>query len=538
MPSDSDAPSRGGATPGPGLPGTGRPDAGMADDGLFFAAIGTSRMPMVLSDPNRPDNPIVFANDAFLSLTGYDRAEVVGRNCRFLQGPETDPETVERIRHAVRTRTDIATEMLNYRRDGTAFWNALFISPVLDRDGRLAFFFASQLDVSRRRDAEEAVHQAQRMEAVGQLTGGIAHDFNNLLQVVTGYMDGVKDHVAASGDPRLIRQVGAMAEAAGRATALTQQLLAFSRKQTLRGRAVSLNDLVAGMGERLGRALGDRATIVTRLDPALWNSRLDPGQAEAAILALVANARDAMPDGGTLTIGTANCDVGAGDPLSGSLAPGRYGALSLSDTGSGMPESVLKRVMDPFFTTKPEGRGSGLGLSMVYGFARQSGGAVRIESAVGTGTTVRLYLPAAETDAAPPAPAARPDAGPGGGERILVVDDRAEVAELARTMLEDGGYTVEVARDGEDALAKLAGGFDLLFSDLIMPGSLNGVSLAREAQRRYPGLKVLLTTGFAESGIDRTDSGGADFATIAKPYRRANLARTVRAVLDAPARAG
>ena len=527
MPADLDAPSQGEepvAVPaGPGGAG--------AD--LFFAAIGTSRMPMVLSDPNRPDNPIVFANDAFLALTGYDRAEVLGRNCRFLQGAGTDPETVEQVRHAVRTRADIATELLNYRKDATAFWNALFISPVFDGDGKLAYFFASQLDVSRRRDAEEALRQAQTMEAVGQLTGGIAHDFNNLLQVITGYMDGLKDHVAASRDARLIRQVAAMAEAAGRATALTQQLLAFSRKQTLQGRTVNLNALVGAMGDIVGRTLGESVAVVTRLDPALWNSRVDPGQAEMAVLAIAANARDAMAGGGRFTVETANRDVGPGDPLSGSLAPGRYGVLSLSDTGTGMSEPVLKRALEPFFTTKAEGRGSGLGLSMVYGFARQSGGAVRIESAPGEGTTVRLYLPAAEAGARPGAPSPRHAPG-GGGERILVVDDRVEVAELARTMLVEAGYAVEIARDGQDALAKLDGGFALLFSDLIMPGNLNGVSLAREAQARYPGLKVLLTTGFAESAIDRTDARGADFDTIAKPYRRADLARTVRRVLDRP----
>ena len=528
MPADLDAPAQGKAPvavpAAPGGPGT----------DLFLAAIGTSRMPMVLSDPNRPDNPIVFANDAFLTLTGYDRAEVMGRNCRFLQGPATDPDTVERIRHAVRTRTDIATELLNYRKDATAFWNALFISPVFDADGALAYYFASQLDVSRRRDAEEALRQAQTMEAVGQLTGGIAHDFNNLLQVITGYMDGLKDHAAASRDARLVRQVGAMAEAAGRATALTQQLLAFSRKQTLQGRTVNLNALVGAMGDVLGRTLGDPVALVTRLDPALWNSRLDPGQAEAAVLAIAANARDAMPDGGEFTVETANREVGPGDPLSGTLAPGRYGMLALSDTGAGMSEPVLKRALEPFFTTKAEGRGTGLGLSMVYGFAKQSGGAVRIASAPGEGTTVRLYLPAAETGEQPRTPGPQHAPGRGGGERILVVDDRAEVAELARTMLAEGDYAVEVARDGQDALAKLDGGFDLLFTDLIMPGGMNGVSLAREAQRRHPGLKVLLTTGFADSAIDRTDARGADFDTIGKPYRRVDLARTVRGVLDRP----
>ena len=501
---------------------------------IFFAAIETTRMPMVLSDPNQPDNPIVFANKAFMHMTGYDRSEVVGRNCRFLQGTDSDPEAVDRIRHAVRARTELAVELLNYRKDGTSFWNALFVSPVFDAGGNLRYFFASQLDVSRRRDAEEALREARKMGAVGQLTGSIAHDFNNLLQVITGYMDGLKDHAAASNDARLVRQVGAMSEAADRATSLTRQLLALSRHQKREGRVVNLNGLVSGLSETMKRTLGDAIAFEVALGDGLWNARLDTSQAETALLNVVSNAREAMPNGGVIRIETANVEVASGHELARSdLAPGRYGMVAISDTGPGMPAEVLKRVMDPFFTAKGESEGAGLGLSMVYGFAKRSGGAVRLQSEVGQGTTVRLYLPAADTGEPPTRPQSRRAVDSGGGERILVVDDRAEVAELARTMLEDVGYAVEVARDGQDALAKLQSSrFDLLFSDLIMPGALDGASLAREAQRRHPNLRVLLTTGHADSTIEGTDAGGTAFDTIAKPYRRANLAERVRAVLD------
>ena len=533
MERDPDGLSRGGPTPD--VRRRGQADVDDHGGGVFFAAIETTRMPMVLSDPHQPDNPIVFANKAFMHMTGYDRSEVVGRNCRFLQGPESDPETVDQIRDAVRARSEIAVELLNYRKDGTSFWNALFISPVFDAGGHLLYFFASQLDVSRRRDAEGALRQARKMEAVGQLTGGIVHDFNNLLQVITGYMDSLKDHAAASNDARLIRRVGAVSEAADRATSLTRQLLDLSHQQKLEGRTVNLNGVVAGMSEMMRRTLGDAIRFETVLDGGLWNSRLDTPSAEMSLLNLVLNARDAMPDGGTVRIETANVEVVPGrDPAPGNLSPGRYGMVSISDTGTGMPDEILKRVMDPLFTTKEAGKGAGLGLAMVHGFAKRSGGAVQLQSEVGRGTTVQLYFPAADVGELAKRPRPERPIDRGGSERVLVVDDRAEVAELARTMLEDAGYAVDVARDGQEALVKLESGFELLFSDLIMPGGLDGVTLAREAQRRHPKLRVLLTTGYGESASERTDIGGTEFETIVKPYRRADLARKVRAVLDGP----
>lgn len=515
MDPQSDGPSRGGAAPDPTRPGQG----GLADRGgdIFFDAIAATQMPMVLSDPNRPDNPIVFANRAFVRMTGYDRSEILGRNCRFLQGIDTDRDTVDQVRQAIRARTEIAVELLNYRKDGTAFWNALFVSPVFGADGRLVYFFASQLDVSRRRDAEDALRRAQAIEAAGQLTGGIAHEFNNLLQVITGHMDGIRRHAAASNDPRLVRQVGAVSEAADRATALTRQLLDLSRNQPSEGRTVNLNGIVAGVSETLKSRLGAGVAIETALADGVPNCRLDPSRCEAALVALVLDARNATPNVGSVRIETADVEVGPNPaPAMGSLAPGRYGTVAISLTGAGAV-------------------GAELDLSVIQRFARQSGGAVHLDGGVGRGAVVRLYVPAA----AGGEPALRPD-GPrgidrGGGERVLVVDDRPEVAELARTMLDNLGYTVEVARDGRDALSKLAAGFDLLFTDLVMPGDVDGASLAREAQRLHPRLRVLLTTGYADPALALTDAAGEAFATIAKPYRRADLARRVRAVLDGSA---
>jgi PAS domain S-box-containing protein len=508
---------------------------------IFFAAVETTRMPMIVTDPRQPDNPIIFANRAFLAMTGYTPEELIGRNCRFLQGPDTDRSTVTQVRSAIAEKREFATEILNYRKNGSTFWNALFVSPVYNADGELVYYFGSQLDVSRRRDAEEALGQAQKMEALGQLTGGIAHDFNNLLQVIVGYVD-----ILAAGlekpdadRARLGRATENIRQAAERATTLTQQLLAFARKQRLEGRAVNLNTLVEGMGEMVARSVGEAVKIELDLAADLWNCRVDPTQAEVAILNVLINARDAMPDGGTVRITTENSEIAARGEV-GPLRDGRYVSIAIRDSGTGIPPAVLARVMDPFFTTKEEGKGTGLGLSMVYGFAKQSGGAAQIESTVGEGTTVRLSFPATDGDVNAPAKVSLRAVDRQGTETILIVDDREDVAELARTILRDFGYTTLTAGNAREALEILdsTGRVDLLFTDLIMPGGMNGVLLAREALRRQPRLKVLLATGYAEASLERTDIGGSEFDLLNKPYRRTELVRRVRALLDGPTGVG
>ncbi|WP_019903241.1 hybrid sensor histidine kinase/response regulator [Methylobacterium sp. 77] len=506
---------------------------------IFFTAVEATRMPMVVTDPRQDDNPIIFVNKAFVAMTGYGLEEIIGRNCRFLQGPDTDRGVVSELRLAIEGRREFATEILNYRKDGSTFWNALFVAPIYNAAGELVYFFASQLDVSRRRDAEEALGQAQKMEALGQLTGGIAHDFNNLLQVIVGYVDILSnglDNPDADRN-RLRRATDNIRTAAERATTLTQQLLAFARKQRLDGRAVNLNSLVKGMEEMATRTFGDAIRVRFDLREGLWNCRVDPTQAEVALLNILINARDAMPDGGELVISTDNQDVAAND-LRGSdpLREGRYVTVTITDTGVGIPPTILARVMDPFFSTKEEGKGTGLGLSMVYGFAKQSGGAAQIDSVVGKGTSVRLSFPAAADDDRQPNRAVQRTVDRQGTETILIVDDREDVAELARTILRDFGYTLLMAQNGREALDILdsQGSVDLLFTDLIMPGGMNGVVLAREAKRRQPQLKVLLTTGYAEASLERTDAGGSEFDLLNKPYRRTDLIRRVRAILDGP----
>lgn len=515
------------------------------NDDIFFAAVEMTRMPMVITDPRRPDNPIVFANQAFQMMTGYSAEEIIGHNCRFLQGPETDRETVRELQHAVTQRKEIAVEILNYRKNGSTFWNALFMSPVFDRSGELVYFFGSQLDVSRRRDAEDALRQSQKMEALGQLTGGIAHDFNNLLQVMVGYLDLLKMDLdrPVMNRERMQQSMSSVQGAVRRASTLTQQLLAFARKQSLKGRMVNLNDLVRSMGELATRTLGESISVQVDLSPELRNCRIDPTQAEVALLNVLINARDALANrqGGRVTIETRNVEVATEDLDSyGMLTPGSYVAVAISDNGVGIPAEALKRVMEPFFTTKDEGKGTGLGLSMVYGFLKQSGGIARIYSEEGVGTTVRLYFPVAAGEQAAPRRLSPRAMDRSGSETILVVDDREEVAQLAKLILEDSGYRAIVAGDGQQALKILDSGqsVDMLFTDLIMPGGLNGVMLAREVRLRSPKTKVLLTTGYADASLERTDAGGADFEVLNKPYGRLDLTRRVRLILDGPTGVG
>ncbi|RYF12968.1 MAG: PAS domain-containing protein, partial [Oxalobacteraceae bacterium] len=338
--------------------------------GVFFAAIEMTRMPMILSDPRQPDNPIVFDNNAFLDLTGYDLDEVLGRNCRFLQGAQTDRAVVAQLRSATADRRAVSVEILNYRRDGSPFWNGVFIGPVYDEDGQLLFFFASQLDVSPRREAEAHALQSQKMEAIGQLTAGLAHDFNNLLQVVNGSLELMA--VKRQDERAFKRYHEAAMTAAQRGTKLTAQLLSFARRSRLEPRRLEISSLISSVVELLESTVGSRADLQLNLRRRLPEIEVDPIHLETALINVVTNARDAIEAGGTITIATSLRTV-APDEIAG-LDAGDHVLLEVSDNGHGMPQRVLERALEPFFTTKPKGAGTGLGLAMVQGFAQQSHG--------------------------------------------------------------------------------------------------------------------------------------------------------------------
>lgn len=497
---------------------------------IFFAAVKTTRMPMIVTDPHAPDNPIIFCNDAFTFMTGYTEQEILGGNCRFLQGPETDRSVVDQIRSAVEKNEEIAVEILNYRKNGSTFWNALFVSPVYDVHGNLLYFFGSQLDISRRREAEDALHEAQKMEAVGKLTGGIAHDFNNLLQVIQGYTD-ILDARVDSGDRAAKRAVEAISSAAQRGSLLTQQLLAFARKQELRDRLLNFNSLLTDFRPVIERTAGAGVIIRRQFEENLWNCRVDPVQAEVALLNILSNARDAMDGRGEVVITTENQVLPDGSQGSQRLDPGEYVVLSVADSGPGVDPKVVDKIFDPFFTTKEMGKGTGLGLSQVYGFMKQSGGLATVVNRSEGGAVFSLYFPRS-SGGLERKPTAMLPRQAGGVERVLMVEDQVEVGELGRAVLEDLGYDVVLvtsARAALDVLAKDAN-FELLFTDILMPG-MNGVALAQVVRRDYPHTQVLLTTGFADEAIDE---GSKSFELVRKPYRRKDLNERIRAVLDKP----
>ncbi|MFJ4586243.1 histidine kinase famiy protein [Pseudomonas moraviensis] len=502
---------------------------------VFFAAVQVSRMAMIVTDPAQADDPIIFANNAFLELCGYEREEVLGRNCRFLQGEQTDRAVLQQVKQALKHHHETCVEVLNYRKDGSSFWNELFIAPLFNERGQLVYFFASQMDVSRRRDAEDGLRYSENMEALGQLTGGIAHDFNNLLQVMIGYIELIQ-HTAKrpSIDPqRIVVGAGHARAAAEKARLLTQHLLAFSRRQRLEGRVINLNALL----ERSTLPAPESCDPEPQFELAedLWNCRLDPAQTEMALNHLLSNACDALVDQQqpAITVQTRNVDVpDPTDPHQAGLAAGRYVCIAVADNGVGIAADDLDKVMEPFFTTKEEGNGAGLGLSMVYGFVKQSGGVVKIESTPGLGTTVRLFFPADDSQlSATGSPVTEENLK--GTERILIVEDRAEVAELARFVLSEQGYHTDLVADASEALAVLQSSeYDLVFTDLVMPGEMNGLALAREVSQRYPAIKILLTTGYCadESTPDvLTDN---EFELIAKPYAPVDLLRKLRSMLD------
>lgn len=472
-------------------------------------------------------------------IKGYAPEEIIGRHFSNFY--------TEEDRAAGLPRTGLQTasrdgrwehEGQRVRKDGTRFWAHVVIDAIRDDDGKLVGFAKVTRDITERREAEAALQAAQatmirsqKLEAIGQLTGGVAHDFNNLLQVISGNLQLLRKDIAgnARAEMRVQNALGGVA----RGSKLASQLLAFARRQPLEPRVVNAGRLITNMDEMLRRALGGEIEVETVVAGGLWNSLIDPDQLENAVLNLAINARDAMNGEGRLTIEASNAFlddeyVRQHDELS----AGQYVMIAVTDTGTGIPPDILERVYEPFFTTKAEDKGTGLGLAMVYGFLKQSGGHVKIYSEVGAGTTVKLYFPRemASEDTLVGAPTEEVQ---GGEETVLVVEDDDEVREVAVSMLTELGYRVVKARDAASALVVVDSGIpiDLIFTDVMMPGSLRSPDFARKAKERLPNVAVLFTSGYTQNAIvhgGRLDPG---VELLAKPYTREALARKIRHLL-------
>ncbi|MFN4283891.1 MAG: CHASE3 domain-containing protein [Alphaproteobacteria bacterium] len=505
---------------------------------LLTTVIGSTPLAVVVLDA---EGRVAVWSAAAERIFGYSREQTLGRRPplkgRDMAGAEAD--LVALAGAAGAQGCDAEFE----RQDGKTIQARVLAAPLVAQrapraaaQGGLATAASLLIlieDVTARASVEQQLRQAQKMEVIGQLTGGVAHDFNNLLTIIVGNGDLALESLDESSE--LADSLRTMLRAAARGAELTQRLLAFARKQTLRPRVVDLNALLPGVGSMLKRVLGENVSVMSLPGENLWPALVDPSQVEDAILNLAINARDAMPRGGQLVIETRNVtlddDYAALNP---EAAPGDYVMFSVADTGHGMTPEVLERVFEPFFTTKEMGKGTGLGLSMIYGFVKQSGGHIKIYSEVGHGTTIRIYLPRAKPGDGEIAAPALAEATPSGRETVLVVEDNIEVRRVALRIMKELGYRTIEAETADQALELLESGVeaDVLFTDIVMPGKLNGYDLAKLATKRNPRLKVLFTSGYSEVFL-RQGADGVRAEMIGKPYRKQELALRLRAALDA-----
>jgi PAS domain S-box-containing protein len=480
---------------------------------------------------------IVSWNAGAERIKGYSKTEAIGKHFSMFYTPEDREKRVPyQALTMAATLGKYEAEAWRVRKDGRQFWASVVIDAIYNEARAVVGFAKVTRDLTERRAIEEQLRQSQKMEAIGQLTGGVAHDFNNLLTVIIGNLETIWRH-APPEDGKLRRAIDQVTRGAQRAVTLTQQLLAFSRRQPLNPKPTDINRLVAGMSDLVRRTIGENIAVETVLAGGLWRVEIDAHQLESALLNLAVNARDAMPEGGKLTIETANAhlDDGYADKYP-ELTAGQYVVVCVTDTGTGMSADVIAHAFEPFYTTKPIGQGTGLGLSQVYGFVKQSGGHVKLYSEVGDGTSVKIYLPrmtAAGTEDQE-TPVIVPPTG-GRHEVILVVEDDDDVRLFTTESLRDLGFTVREANDGPSALKQLEQHRDvqLIFTDVGLPG-MNGALLVAAARALRPDIKVLFTTGYARNAIVHQGRLDAGVELITKPFTRVQLASRIRDVLDVP----
>jgi PAS domain S-box-containing protein len=471
------------------------------------------------------DGTVTDWNPGACRLYGHATHEIVGRNVAELLPADRTREAVVLLER-IGTGERVATfDTVHRSKDGNPVDVALTLSPIRDRNDRIVGAAAIAQGIARRKRLEEELRQAQKMEAIGQLAGGVAHDFNNLLTVINGYADILMSDSSLEASTRsMIAQIH---EAGTRSASLTAQMLAFSRRQVLEPRVLNLNERVRNVEKLLSRLIGEDVILTTHLEAERADVKVDPGQLDQVLINLAVNARDAMPQGGNLTVGTATVD----------LRDGRFIVLAVSDTGIGMDDLTRERIFEPFFTTKGPGKGTGLGLAVVHGIVTQSGGRIEVESAVGRGTTLKMYIPLvdAATRAERPPSAIKPTRP--GRETLLLVEDEEGVRKLARHALELAGFRVLEATNGAEALAVVehhTDAIDLLVTDVVMPG-IDGRQLSDRLRVLRPGIKVLFLSGYTDDAVVRHGILGSEINFLQKPFAVAQLTRRVREVVDRPA---
>jgi PAS domain S-box-containing protein len=475
-----------------------------------------------------PEGVVTNWNSGAERIKGYTYDEIVGSHfSRFYTAEDQVAGVPRRALSTAAATGRFEAEGWRVRKDGTRFWAHVIIDAVHDDNGRLVGFAKITRDLTEKKRAAEALeaanaalYQAQKMESIGQLTGGIAHDFNNLLSVLSSGLEVLALQRGESGDNRTIES---MRRAVDRGARLTQQLLAFARKQPLQTEIRNLNRVITGFEPVLRRAGNANIEFEIDLDRKAHSAVIDSARLESALLNLVVNARDAMPDGGRIVISTRNVTLGQHE--AGSLPAGDYVRIAVSDTGTGMPPEVVSRAFEPFFTTKEVGKGTGLGLSQVYGFIKQSDGEVVIESKAGEGTTIAIYLPAVRSEAQEDHRA--------NVERVLIVEDEPDLMDVAAALFTSMGYDVVTASSGREAIDLLEQReVDILFTDIVMPNGMDGLELASYTRAHYPDTKIMLASGYPLPALKQRHGGKLnEFAFVNKPYRLADLARTLRSTL-------
>jgi PAS domain S-box-containing protein len=469
---------------------------------------------------------------------GYSAQEIMGEHfSRFYTEEDRAAGVPARALQTAESEGRFEAEGWRVRKDGSRFWAMVIIDPIRDEAGKLIGYAKVTRDMSERRAIEEQLRQSQKMEAVGQLTGGLAHDFNNLLTGISGSLELMQARIAQGRTAEIDRYILAAQGAVKRASALTHRLLAFSRRQTLDPKPTNVNRLLNELEDLIRRTVGPGVQVEVVGASGLWPTLVDPNQLENSVLNLCINGRDAMPDGGKLTIETSNKWIDERASRSHDLPVGQYVSVCVTDTGTGMTPDVIAKAFDPFFTTKPIGEGTGLGLSMIYGFARQSGGQVRIYSEVGEGTTMCLYLPRYSDVAALAEEIERPPGAQatGEGEVVLVIDDEPTVRMLVAEVLAELGYAVIEAPDGPAGLKVLDSNarIDLLITDVGLPGGMNGRQVADAARVGRPDLKVLFITGYAENAVIGKGRLAEGMYVVTKPFQMDMLAHRIREIIEA-----